>query len=146
MADLEEMTAVTPADLVEWYKMKKQLAALKVAENLLRNRIFKFFFKTPTEGTNSHPLKDGTGAVLKAVHGIARKIDESELEALRDAMATEGSNLPEFGLTKLIKWKPELSISEYRKLSDEDKQIFDRVLIVKPESPQVDIVIPKRGA
>lgn len=152
MADLEEAQAVTPAELAKWYNLKKQLADVKTAEILLRTRIFKFFFPTPEEGTNTHPLKDGTGAELKAVHTIDRKVDEGELEALKAALAEaatdDKNNLHglEFDFDKLIVWKPELKIAEYRKLSEAQREVFDRVLTVKPGSPQVDIKIPKRAS
>lgn len=150
MADITEETAVTPAELSKWYLLKKQLADVKTAESLMRSRIAKFFFPTPDEGTNNHPLKDGTGAVLKMVHTIDRKVDEGELEALREALAKAEDNREdnlhgmEFDFTKLIVWKPELKISEYRKLSDAQRQVFDRVLTVKPGMPQLNIEIPKR--
>jgi hypothetical protein len=146
MADLTEETAVTPEDLAKWFLIKKQLGELKAVEAMMRKRIFNFYFPAPEEGTNTFPLKDGTGAELKATHVIDRKVDEGELEALKEAMFAEGSNLPELDLTKLIKWKPELAISEYRKLSDEERLIFDRCLVVKPGMPQVDIKIPKRAS
>lgn len=152
MADLTEETAVTPAELSKWYLLKKQLAEVKTAESLMRSRIAKFFFPTPDEGTNTHPLKDGTGANLKMVHTIDRKVDEGELEALREAMSKAEDdpkdNLHglELDFTKLIVWKPELKLSEYRKLSEAQRAVFDRVLVVKPGMPQLDITIPKRGS
>lgn len=152
MADLTEETAVTPAELSKWYLLKKQLAEVKTAESLMRSRIAKFFFPTLDEGTNTHPLKDGTGANLKMVHTIDRKVNEGELEALKAAIAAaaddEKSNLKgvEFEWDKLIVWKPELKIGEYRKLSEAQREIFDRVLVVKPGMPQLDITIPKRGS
>lgn len=152
MADLTEETAVTPAELSKWYLLKKQLSEVKTAESLMRSRIAKFFFPTPDEGTNTHPLKDGTGANLKMVHTIDRKVDEGELEALREAMSAaeedEKNNLHglELDFTKLIVWKPELKLSEYRKLTEAQRQVFDRVLVVKPGMPQLDITIPKRGS
>lgn len=152
MADLEEAQAVTPAELSKWYLLKKQLAEVKTAESLMRSRIAKFFFPAPDEGTNTHPLKDGTGANLKMVHTIDRKVDEGELEALKAALAAaeteEGSNLKglELDFDKLIVWKPELKIAEYRKLSEAQQAVFDRVLVVKPGMAQLDIVIPKRGS
>ena len=152
MADLEEAQAVTPAELAKWFLLKKQLADVKTAEILLRTRIFKFFFPTPEEGTNTHPLKDGTGAELKAVHTIDRKVDEGELEALKAALeaakADEKDNLHglEIPFEDLIVWKPELKTAAYRKLSEAQQQVFDRVLVVKPGSPQVDIKIPKRAS
>lgn len=152
MADLEEATAVTPAELSKWYLLKKQLAEVKTAESLMRSRIAKFFFPTPDEGTNTHPLKDGTGANLKMVHTIDRKVDEGELEALREALAKAEDdpkdNLHglELDFTKLVVWKPELKIAEYRKLTEAQRQVFDRILVVKPGMPQLDITIPKRGS
>ena len=151
MADVTEETSVTPAELSKWYLLKKQLAEVKTAESLMRSRIAKFFFPTPDEGTNTLPLKDGTGANLKMIHTIDRKVDEGELEALREAMmaAEEDptSNLHglELDFTTLIVWKPELKIAEYRKLTEAQQQVFDRILVVKPGMAQLDIVIPKRG-
>jgi len=152
MADLTEETAVTPAELSKWYLLKKQLAEVKTAESLMRSRIAKFFFPTPDEGTNTLPLKDGTGANLKMIHTIDRKVDEGELEALKAAIeaakADDTSNLKgvDFEWDKLIIWKPELKVAEYRKLSEADQAIFDRVLVVKPGMAQLDITIPKRGS
>lgn len=144
MTTLQELTAVTPEDLATWYKLKEQLAQVKAAEAMLRGRIFKHYFPTPTEGTNTYDLKDGTGALLKATHVINRDVDKGELDALRSAISAEGSNLPALPLDSLIKWEPKLSITEYRKLSDADRAIFDRCLIVKLGSPQVKIEIPKK--
>ena len=152
MADITEETAVTPAELSKWYLLKKQLAEVKTAESLMRSRIAKFFFPTPDEGTNTHPLKDGTGANLKMVHTIDRKVDEGELEALKVALAAAADNAEdnlhglELDFDKLIVWKPELKIAEYRKLSEAQREVFERVLVVKPGMPQLDITIPKRGS
>lgn len=152
MADITEETAVTPAELSKWYLLKKQLAEVKTAESLMRSRIAKFFFPTPDEGTNTHPLKDGTGANLKMVHTIDRKVDEGELAALKAALEAAASN-PEDNLhgmelpfDDLIVWKPELKIGAYRKLSEAQREVFERVLVVKPGMPQLDITIPKRGS
>lgn len=146
MADVTQETAVTLEDLGKWFLLKKQLAEVKSAEALLRSRVFKFFFPTPVEGSkdNKYTIPDGTGAVLQATHVINRDIDMGELTAFREEMEKEGSQLPQLKLDALIKWKPELVKSEYNKLSDNEKKVFDRVLIVKPGSPQLDIVHPKR--
>lgn len=131
---------VTSTDLAEWYKMQQKLAKLKSAEALLRNKIFKGLFLAPTEGTNKHQLNDGTGAVLKATHVINRSVDEGALDALKEELRNK-----KIKTADLIRYKPELVISEYRKLTDEEQKLFDRVLIVKPGTPQMEIVIPKRG-
>lgn len=147
MVEVQKETEVTYADLVKLFKMQEELAALKAAEAMLRRRVFDHYFPNPTEGSkdNKVPLNDGTGAIVQADHKINRTVDEGELEKLKLAIKEEGSNLPKLPFNKLIKWKPELSKSEYNKLSDDDKQVFDRCLVVKPGMPEVKIVIPKRG-
>jgi hypothetical protein len=148
MADLTEETAVTAEDLKTWYELKAELARVKGAEAMLRSRIFKHYFPNPTEGSkdNKVPLNDGTGAILQADHVINRTVDEQQLEALREAMFAEGSNLPKLDLPKLIRWKPELVKSEYTKLSEDERHTLDQALIIKPGSPQMEIKIPKRPA
>ena len=145
MTDLTEVTAVTAEDLARWYKLKNQLAKVKGEEAMLRSRIFKHYFPTPTEGSkeNKVPLNDGTGAILQADHVINRTVDEQQLEALRTAIAEKGSNLPQINLANLIRWKPELNKTEYNKLSTDERHTMDTALIIKPGSPQLEIKIPK---
>lgn len=146
-APLTEVTTVTEAELAQWYKMQEELAELKTAEALLRRRIYDQFFPNAVEGTNNHELDDGTGAVLKAKRVVDRKVDEAALDAYKAASKEEGSNLPKLPWNKLIRYKPELSKTEYNKLTEEERHACDGVLIIKDGSPQLEIVIPKkRGA
>lgn len=146
MAEIPE-NAVTAADLAEWYRLQAELGKLKSAEALLRSKIFKHYFPAPTEGTNKFELNDGTGAVLKATHVINRSIDPGALDALKAAQheAAPGSNVPKLPLDELVRYKPELAVSEYRKLTDEERIFFDQCLIIKPGSPQMEISIPKKA-
>lgn len=144
MVDLSETPVVTPSDLVKWYEMRQQIAVLNAAESELRARIFKHYFKTPEEGVNSQALNDGTGAVLKGTHVINRTVDQASLDALRKELADAESKLPEIPVDELIRWKPELKVGEYRKLSTKQRKAFDRVLVIKPGMPQLEITIPKR--
>lgn len=143
MTDLTVATEVTPEDLAKWFKLKQQLAKVKSAEALLRSRLFKHYFPAPEEGANTFPINDGTGAEIKGVHTIQRDVDEAELEALREAMFEEGSNLPQLSIDKLVKWKPSLVKAEYNRLTDDERAVFERALIIKPGSPSMDIKIPK---
>lgn len=136
---------VTNADIAAWYRAKQALAQAKQTEALLRSRVFHGFFPEPVEGTNKHEINDGTGAVLKATHVIIRTVDEPSLEALQNAIGVEGSNVPKLPLGKLIRWKPEVVIAEYRKLTAEEMHAFDTALIIKPGSPQLEVTIPKRA-
>lgn len=136
---------VTAADLAEWYRLQSELARIKAAEALLRSKIFKHFFPAPKEGTNNYELSDGTGAVLKGTYVINRDVDPGALDARRKLQNEEGFNGTKLKLDNLIKWKPEVKIAEYRKLTDEERLQFDQCLIIKPGSPQMKIEIPKRA-
>lgn len=139
--------ALSSKEFFEWYEVAEQLAKLKQREHFLRMRVFRHMVPVPKEGTNTieldpHPLFAGmqpTGYVLKAQHVISRDIDEGALSVLMPKL-TE-NKIP---VDKLIKRKPSLAVGEYRKLTAEETQLFDQVLIVKPGSPQLEIVLPKK--
>lgn len=135
---------VTLAHLKEWYEIKQQLDELKNKEVVMRQFITAGLFPEPTEGTNTHPLNDGTGAVAKMTHVINRKVDEDLYDELEKSLQTD-NNLPRLDLTKLVRWKPEVSIKEYRTLTEEERHLFDQALVIKPGMPGLDIMIPKKG-
>ena len=131
--------AVTQEDLNAWSQLQKQLGDLKSAEMLLRTKIFKGLFPNPVEGTNSVPL--GTeGWVIKAKYPINRKPDVALLTARAPELRAAGIVLED-----VIRTIPELSTGEYRKLTDEQRHLLDQVMEVKPGSPALEIVLPKRA-
>ena len=131
--------AVTQADLNAWSEMAQKLAALKSAEMLLRVKIFKGLFPKPVEGTNSMPL--GTeGWVIKAKYPMNRKPDVALLTARAQELREAG--IP---LDSVIRAVPELSTTEYRKLTDEQRHLLDQVMEIKPGSPSIEIMLPKRA-
>lgn len=128
----------TPEELVEWYQLKQQLAEVKEREMELRKKIFASFFPEPIEGTNKSPLSDGY--VLKATHSIDRKVDDATFQNIKAELLNRG-----IAVDSVVKYKPELSISAYRLLTEEQVKFFDQCLIIKPGSPQLDVVKPKKG-
>jgi hypothetical protein len=80
------------------------------------------------------------------VHTINRAVQVELLAELAKVQAMPDSNQPKLELEKLVKWKPEVSIKEYRLLTDEQRLLFDQVLVIKPGMPGLDIVIPKRSS
>lgn len=131
--------AVTQADLDAWSKMQTELGALKSAEMLLRMKIFKGLFPNPVEGTNSVPLGD-QGWVIKAKYPINRKPDVALLTARAQELREAG--IP---LDTVIRTIPELATGEYRKLTEDQQKLLDQVMEVKPGSPALEIVLPKRA-
>jgi hypothetical protein len=137
MAKIPENT-VTQDDLNKWSQLQTQLGLLKAEEALLRSKIFKAAFPNPVEGTNTYPLSQGW--VLKATYPISRKCDVASLVALAPELREAGIKLED-----VVRYKPELAVGEYKKLTDEQRHLFDRVLEIKPGSPQMEILLPKRA-
>ena len=131
--------AVTQEDLNQWSEMQKQLGALKSAEMLLRMKIFKGLFPNPIEGTNSVPL-GAEGWEIKAKYPINRKVDIALLTAMAPQLREAG-----IVLESVIRTIPELATGEYRKLTEEQQKLLDQAMEIKPGSPALEIVLPKRA-
>lgn len=128
---------VTQADIERWYTVQEKLSKLKNEEQLLRQKIFKGMFPDPKEGTNSVEL--GDGFVIKGKRVINRTVDDAAYKASIEELAKAGIPTDE-----IVRYKPELVISTYRKLTEEQKHIMDTVLIVKDGMPALEIIKPKR--
>lgn len=135
MVDIPE-NEVSPNELALWYRMNDDLRKLRAAEMALRQRLFGHYFPEPKEGVNDFPLDDGY--VLKGTYKLDRKIDEGALNVLTPFLRENG-----VGVDELVRWKPDLKTKEYRNLTEEERKLFDQVLIVKPSSPSMEIVKPK---
>lgn len=132
-------SAVTVQTLAEWFNAKKELAALKSKEALLRSTIVKHFFPSLVEGTNKQFDKDllGEGYRIVAKVPYTREVDPGILEALIPQMRQKG-----IVVENLFRWKPELELKEYRKLTEEEMHLVDQCLTIKEGSPQV-VIEPK---
>lgn len=129
---------VSQEDLAEWYRLQEELKKIKASEMLLRQKIFAAYFPSPKEGTNDAPLDDGY--VLKGKHTINREVDPGALGALKDKLLEAGIKAD-----ALVQYKPSLVLKEYRTLTEEQRQLFDQCLIVKPGSPALEIVLPAKA-
>lgn len=134
----KEPEQVSQEDLNSWFAACQALEAAKAAEIVLRRKIAAFFFRDPKEGTNKVPLADGW--VIKMQHVVNRTVDVAALTNLGDEFAKAGLRTD-----VLLKYKPEVQIANYRTLTDEQRNLFDQALTIKPGTPQLEIVKPKRG-
>lgn len=129
---------LTQADIDEWVRLNNELKAIKDKEMLLRKKIFGCCFRQPVEGTNTYNLADGWA--IKGKYVLNRKPDI----ALINVRAQELRSTYGINLETLIKWSPELAITEYRKLSDEQRKAVDDCITITVGSPSIEIVQPKR--
>jgi hypothetical protein len=130
--------------LVAWDKSKQQLETAKAEEKKLRDQVVEAFFGKVLlrEGTENVDL--GNDYKLKAVFKLNRNFvgGEEAVEKALQKIEKAGSE-GQFIATRLVKWKPELSISEYRKLPDKFTKIIDEIITTSESTTSIEIVVPK---
>lgn len=132
----DEAQKATNEDIMEWLKVKSELAKVKAKEALLRQRIIGTFFTAPKEGTNNHEL--GNNYKLKYTHKLQRDVDEAMLTNLLPALKEK-----DIDVDQLIERKPSLKIKNWRDLNEEQHLVFDQVITTKPASGTLEFVKPK---
>lgn len=139
-------TASRDAKILAWQAAVEALAVAKDAEATLRRQVlaeaFAFEPEALREGTENFEL--GSGYKLKAVFKIARSLNNSD-DAVDKALTRIEKTGAEgqFVAERLVKWKPELSVSEYKKLPDKLKKIIDEVVTSKEATPSLELIAPK---
>ena len=139
-------TANRDAKILAWEESVKALAAAKEAEAALRREAlaeaFQFDPEALREGTENFEL--GNGYKLKAVFKISRNLN-NENEAVDKVLSKIEKTGPEgvFIAERLVKWKPELSVTEYKKLPEKFKKMIDEVVTSKEATPSLELVAPK---
>lgn len=132
----EEAEKATNEDIMEWLKVKTELARVKAKEAVLRQKIIKTFFAKPKEGTNKFDLGNDYG--LKYGHKLTREVDEVMLTNLLPALKEKAIDVDQ-----LIERKPSLKIKNWRELNDEQHKIFDQCITTKPASGTLEFTKPK---
>lgn len=138
MVDIPTQIEMTPEEanerLQRWYQKQAQLKSLRAHEHLERRALSDYYFHNPVEGTNRFDI--GGGFDLKLQHGYHYKVSEEDLDQVK-ASDIKRLKLP---WDDLFVYKPEVKLSVYRKLSDEQKAFVDGILDIKESSPQLSIV------
>lgn len=127
--------------LVQWNKTQGILQTYKLKEQELRLEIVRRKFETAPIGTTNFDLPKGFK--LKCVKKQTYRVDTAEVETALDEIRKLG-NEGVFIANRLIKWKPELSLTEYKQIPEKVKAIIDKVLTISDAMPTLEIVEPKR--
>jgi len=126
--------------LASWKEANAQLKHFRTLEGELRKQVIDAFSEQTSEMASGVENVDiGWGHTLKVTHKLEYKLDDTKLDkALEQIEKTVeyGELLAE----RLVKFKPELSVSEYKKLPGDAKKIIDTVLTIKPAAKSVEIV------
>lgn len=149
-------------EIQQWLELKLEAVKFVEAENAARKTLTDTLFPNPIKGTQRYQLNAGYS--VKLVHGwtltlgdankisdqgtkISIEIQVQELEDKIKALGPEGELL----VRRLIRWKPDLSATEYEKLAADEateteakaKELIDEILTVKPKAPALTFEEPK---
>jgi hypothetical protein len=132
-----------------WRDAKAAAASAVIAERNLRAEMVALCFPEAKIGTNN--LDIGQGYKLKYVKSLNYKLDTGDVDAVTGLSNTDRAldtirstgNEGAFIADRLVKWKPELSLTEYKALSDTFKKIINTVVTTSDASPEVEMVPPK---
>lgn len=129
--------------LKEWDAVKNKIAPLKeqldplvAQERAIRKQIVDSFEQKQEGSKNEIGLANGY--TLKMNYKLKREIDEPALKNLYKEL--EEANVP---VEMLIKQKPQLELKIYRALTEQQKEVVDKALIIKEDSHSVEIIAPK---
>ena len=129
--------------LTKWQDAKNALDAAKAIEADLRRQVMETLFNFDEnelrEGTENIEL--GNGYIAKAVFKTSYKLT-SDVDSMLDKLEEE-SEEGEFIAKRLVNFKPELSVSEYKKLPANLRAIANMAIVTKPAMPSFEIVAPK---
>lgn len=139
-----DISTMTDDDLITSWRDTKCLADRAKARELeYRNAIVSRMFPYSEPGTANREL--GHGYELKCVNKLTYTLDSSNDSAATYLAVNSLNELTE-GRTdtaRLIKWKPEISVTEYKMLSPAAKKIIDKVLTIKNALPTLELKEPK---
>lgn len=136
--------------LIAWLDAKKKLDAARAEERTLRDALFANYHDASVEaGTENIPVNGGN---LKITNKLEYKFIDPQYPTPRDpnkdlrraamtALNDMVNYLGEGGgfiADRLVKWVPEISVTEYKKLPEGARKIIDTVLQTKPASPELE--------
>lgn len=132
--------------IVEWQRLKQQKEALEEQELIARNKVIAFYHEEITDlaGTENYDLSGGFKLKLTFAqrHSVPSAENGKAVKAVMEQLKGIGED-GAFIAERLFRWKPELSKSEYDRLSPSVKRIVSKVVTTKPAQPTVEIVAPK---
>lgn len=130
--------------LQEWIDADKAMRAAKDLEAAARKAVVESIGFDPEkkEGTERLPLANGweIKAVKKQNYSLKNAAGETDLALDKmEKMGEEGKFLAE----RLVKWKPDLSIKEWKELPEKFKPLFATCLTISDGMPTLELIEPK---
>lgn len=135
--------------LIDWQNKGAALAAAKEQEMTARKLAVMFMHDPSKTGTTENvELGNGYKAKMKVpvrygfIQNSEGRTDKKRIEKALGWIESDGE-AGELVADRLIKWTPELSLTEYKQLPDRFKKIIDEVIVTSEGTPTLEIVEPK---
>ena len=131
--------------LIQWQQAKQQLETAKAKELELRNIIVNdlgLFDPNKEKGTERYKL--GNGWELKAEKKLNwttyAEVQGVHIETAINKIAETAGRM---AADELVKFKPEIKISIYEKLTAEEQKLINPFLSHKAGTPSLELIAPK---
>lgn len=136
--------------LLDWEEQKKALEVAKEREMSARKLVVDFAFD-PNKVSGTERIDLGNGYQAKAVkkinYGFVKnadgKLDKRAIDRALEKIEKVGGAVGELIAERLVKWTPDLSLTEYNQLDDKFKKIIDEVIVTTDGAPTLEIIAPK---
>jgi len=132
--------------LLSWKEAKQQLETAKNAEMALRKMIVEdsgLFDATKEKGTQRVNLGEGWQIKVEKKINWTTKAELEDGRHIDDALELIEASAGKLAADELVKFKPEVKMSIYNKLTPEQKEIIDPFLTSSPASPSLELIPPK---
>lgn len=118
-----------------WRAAKEKLAEVKDEELTYRNLLGAVTFLNPEPGTNTHVFGEGKKAARITLKlPVNRKVDPAAIQAciatLRETIGARADTV--------VRWKPDLALTEYNTLTEDQKLILAPAIITFRGQIQLD--------
>jgi hypothetical protein len=130
--------AVTQNNMVTWRLIEADLAKLKELELQYRNAIIPAI---PFDHAKTVAIDDGFKLELDCPMYYSIKASQDVLMATMNALYEHNP----VATVDLLRWKPEISVSKYRTLTEDEKKIIAPILNIKPGQATLTVIVPKEG-
>jgi len=145
----EQFIAERDKRLHAWEDSQKALEKAKELEMQLRKEAVDFAFD-PNKQKGTERIELGNGYQAKAVkklnYGFIKtsegKVDKDRIERALQKIEKTGP-VGELIAERLVKWTPDLSMTEYNQLDEKFKKIIDEVIVTTEGAPTLEIIEPK---
>ena len=142
--ELSEQDHITYRDylLESWEQSKVALGTAKESEMNKRKAFVTFAFD-PNKKSGTEHIELANGYQAKAVKKINYNLNQDLVNDCLDAIENIGGAEGKIIAERLVSWKADLSMTEYKLLDPKYKVLIDKAITTTDGAPSLEIVAPK---